>query len=288
MGSTMNPWHVVTLDEFLFYCCPECDLKCQDHTEFFNHAVQMHELAKEALNGTEVKMELEDEVEDEDGYDPISVETVEAEGGYDILDESNLFTNDEESYEDINIDLNNIPQFAIDGVKKETLIKYKRSWREFLSIAKVKRGNEPTKEDVELYFNCKRANGVSYNTLKALYGHLNKMFKMIHNKRLEDFPGGSLKKMLETWKTDEPVRPEKRLTKAQIIQFLKEADDSDRYFLVRKVIAMVAFLGGLKLSMLRKMTLGSVIPHPKGYAVYIEPDMSLLKSLNQQTDGPVL
>ena len=210
------------------------------------------------------------------------------ENSFDILDESNLFTNDEESYEDINIDLNNIPQFAIDGVKKETLIKYKRSWREFLSIAKVKRGNEPTKEDVELYFNCKRANGVSYNTLKALYGHLNKMFKMIHNKRLEDFPGGSLRKMLETWKTDEPVRPEKRLTKAQIIQFLKEADDSDRYFLVRKVIAMVAFLGGLKLSMLRKMTLGSVIPHPKGYAVYIEPDMSLLKSLNQQTDGPVL
>ena len=85
-----------------------------------------------------------------------------------------------------------------------------------------------------------------------------------------------------------PTRPDKRLTKAQIIQFLKEADDSDRYFLVRKVIAMVAFLGGLKLSMLRKMTLGSVIPHPKGYAVYIEPDMSLLKSLNQQTDGPVL
>ena len=85
-----------------------------------------------------------------------------------------------------------------------------------------------------------------------------------------------------------PTRPDKRLTKAQIIQFLKEADDSDRYFLVRKVIAMLAYLGALKLSMLRKMTLGSVKPHPKGYAVYIERDMSLLKSLNQQTDGPVL
>ena len=78
-----------------------------------------------------------------------------------------------------------------------------------------------------------------------------------------------------------PTRPDKRLTKAQIIQFLKEADDSDRYFLVRKVIAMLAYLGALKLSMLRKMTLGSVKPHPKGYAVYIDPDMSMSSSNSQ-------
>ena len=78
-----------------------------------------------------------------------------------------------------------------------------------------------------------------------------------------------------------PTRPDKRLTKAQIIQFLKEADDSDRYFLVRKVIAMLAYLGALKLSMLRKMTLGSVKPHPKGYAVYIDPDMSMSPSKSQ-------
>ena len=87
-----------------------------------------------------------------------------------------------------------------------------------------------------------------------------------------------------------PTRPDKRLTKAQIIQFLKEADDSDRYLLVRKVIAMVAFLGGVKLSMLRKMTLGSVKPHPKGYAVYIHQDMTVSssKAFTQHTDEPVL
>ena len=78
-----------------------------------------------------------------------------------------------------------------------------------------------------------------------------------------------------------PTRPDKRLTKAQIIQFLKEADDSDRYFLVRKVIAMLAYLGALKLSMLRKMTLGSVKPHSNGYAVYIDPDMSMSPSKSQ-------
>ena len=210
------------------------------------------------------------------------------ENSFDILDESNLFTNDEESYEDINIDLNNVPQFAIDGVRKETLHKYKRSWQDFLSIAKVKDGNEPTKEDFQVYFNCKRANGISYATLRALYSHLNKMFKMIHNKEIDNFPGGSLKNMLDTWKYDDPVRPDKRLTKAQIIQFLKEADDSDRYLLVRKVIAMLAYLGGLKLLKLREMTLGCVKPHPKGYAVYIERDMSLSKSINHQKHEAVL
>ena len=271
MGSTMNPWHVVTLDEFLFYCCPECDLKCQDHTEFFNHAVQMHELAKEALNGTEVKMELEDEVEEEDGYDPINVKTVEAEDGNDVLDESNLYTNDEDFNKDIDIGLIDVPQQEI---AEQTLKKYKRTWKDFLISANVEVGNEPTKEDFESYFNLKYDNGINYNTLKAMYSHLNKMFKMIHNKELEDFPGSSIKSLLDTWKNDS-IRPDRRLTKAQIIQFLKEADDSDRSLLVKKIIAMLAYLGSLKLSMLKKMTLGSVKPHPKGYAVHIEGDMTM-------------
>ena len=286
MGSTMNPWHVTTLDEFLFYCCPECDMKCRDHTEFFNHAVQVHELAKEALNGTEVKMELDLEVDEEVGNDILDESqlfTNDEEHGQDIMAETNLFTNDEDFNNDIESGLINIPKQEI---AESTFKKYKRTWQEFLNSAKVNFGNEPTKEDFESYFIFKRENGVAHGTLKALYSHLSKMFKMMHNKELDNFHGGSIKRMLESWQED-PKRPDKRLTKAQIIQFLKEADDSDRYLLVRKVIAMLAYLGGLKLSMLRMMTLGSVKPHPKGYAVHMNQDVLKPYSKNQQVEETV-
>ena len=58
----------MSLDEFLYYNCPECDEKTQDYTEFFNHAVLMHELAQETLGSNEVKLEP-DPYELNDGED---------------------------------------------------------------------------------------------------------------------------------------------------------------------------------------------------------------------------
>ena len=44
-----NPWLVPTIDEFLFYCCPECDLKCRYSDDFLEHATKSHDLAKVSL-----------------------------------------------------------------------------------------------------------------------------------------------------------------------------------------------------------------------------------------------
>ena len=41
-----NPWLVQSFDEFLFYCCPECNYKCQVHEEFNSHAVTAHPLVR--------------------------------------------------------------------------------------------------------------------------------------------------------------------------------------------------------------------------------------------------
>ena len=37
-----NPWSVENLDEFLYFCCPECDNKTQSKTGFINHAYLNH------------------------------------------------------------------------------------------------------------------------------------------------------------------------------------------------------------------------------------------------------
>ena len=47
-----NPWAVPHLDEYLFYCCPECELRTKEYEAFYSHALNVHELAKQTLQPT--------------------------------------------------------------------------------------------------------------------------------------------------------------------------------------------------------------------------------------------
>ena len=62
-----NPW-TPNLEEYLYFCCPECDMKDQSKEKFLKHALDEHPKAKEILleanfNKVKVKQEiLEDEI----------------------------------------------------------------------------------------------------------------------------------------------------------------------------------------------------------------------------------
>ena len=45
----INPWSVQSIDEFLYYNCPECDFKVKDGDSFEEHALLSHEQAKTYL-----------------------------------------------------------------------------------------------------------------------------------------------------------------------------------------------------------------------------------------------
>ena len=63
-----NPWNVENLEEFLYFCCPECDLKDQSKIEFLQHALEQHPKAKECVqqfNEFIVKQEFCDADEDD-------------------------------------------------------------------------------------------------------------------------------------------------------------------------------------------------------------------------------
>ena len=48
-----NPWtSVSTLEDFLFYCCPECPNKFRSSISFTNHAVKHHPKSKEKFGDT--------------------------------------------------------------------------------------------------------------------------------------------------------------------------------------------------------------------------------------------
>ena len=38
----VDPWDVESPEDFLYYCCPECETKCQGLNDFKNHALQDH------------------------------------------------------------------------------------------------------------------------------------------------------------------------------------------------------------------------------------------------------
>jgi hypothetical protein len=44
-----NPWAVTQLEDFLFYCCPECNDRSQNIETFIKHALTQHSLAKATI-----------------------------------------------------------------------------------------------------------------------------------------------------------------------------------------------------------------------------------------------
>ena len=44
-----NPWDVPNIQEFLFYNCPECDVRVKDSEVFVQHALDNHKLSKESV-----------------------------------------------------------------------------------------------------------------------------------------------------------------------------------------------------------------------------------------------
>ena len=56
-----NPWLVDNLDQFLYFCCPECDEKNQSRDLFFKHALDHHPKARQSLVNLKIKEEPYDE-----------------------------------------------------------------------------------------------------------------------------------------------------------------------------------------------------------------------------------
>ena len=42
MDPSISPWNVNKLEDFLHYCCPECEEKNQSRNEFIQHAQNQH------------------------------------------------------------------------------------------------------------------------------------------------------------------------------------------------------------------------------------------------------
>ena len=67
MEDKNNPWNVENIDQFLFYCCPECDMKQESKEQFIIHAVDSHPNSHHFIPIFGFKDEkIEESVEDHD------------------------------------------------------------------------------------------------------------------------------------------------------------------------------------------------------------------------------
>lgn len=58
LKNKTNPWEVENLDEYLNYCCPECDHKSKTKGLFISHAFSSHPEAKDNLKYEECSEEI--------------------------------------------------------------------------------------------------------------------------------------------------------------------------------------------------------------------------------------
>ena len=62
-NNEKNPWDVEKLEEFMYFCCPECDERNRSKEIFLQHAFDQHPKAKEYLQKFQIKEELLEEGE---------------------------------------------------------------------------------------------------------------------------------------------------------------------------------------------------------------------------------
>ena len=133
-------WKVETVEEFKFYCCPECDYKCKEHSSFQNHVIEKH--SKSSINlfheNEIVKSEHENNNSDvENNPLPIDVTIHVKDEPYEPeIDEPEMDHFDEEICEN-------------DAVIKSERISYKRKSKLMLHSYNDDEDFDDSKEDID-------------------------------------------------------------------------------------------------------------------------------------------
>ena len=161
-----NPWCVSTLEDFLHFCCPECDVKDKSKELFLQHISKKHPKAKHFLTlWTSVKSELNPEF--------INEEIRNFDVNVDIKAEE---CHNEETILETNID-NNVDDWNNFGKNLFTCLHCQESFQNFnvlhehMALVHDKPENKPQCDS------C----GKTFKTENGLEKHI----KEIHQKKIE-------------------------------------------------------------------------------------------------------
>jgi len=109
-SSSTNPWNVDQLEDFQFFCCPECDSRCVEKQDFIKHALHSHPRSKVyvsqicGLNVKDEPAEVIDVIDDNEGETAQDIDFDDNEG--ETAQDVGFDDNEEETTQDIDIEEN--------------------------------------------------------------------------------------------------------------------------------------------------------------------------------------
>ena len=100
----VNPWSSGNLDEFLYYCCPECDVKDKSTESFLQHALDCHPLSEDYFKTFAKDIAYSHQFKENGKYEERAIEIKEEQNDFmDIKEEI-----EPENYEDYILDNENL------------------------------------------------------------------------------------------------------------------------------------------------------------------------------------
>ena len=76
--------------------------------------------------------------------------------------------------------------------------------------------------------------------------------------------------MVESYGKGETKKQARELGTEELEEFLKKADNKDRYWLARKAASVIAYCGGNRIHEIRALTMDDVKPVENGYHVQFQ------------------
>ena len=93
------------------------------------------------------------------------------------------------------------------------------------------------------------------------------MYQYVYGTQLGDFPGFPLLDQVESYARGETIKKASVFTLEELERFLLEADQDNRYWLVRMVVAVVSYCGGNRLHEVKELIHDDVQLTATGYVV---------------------
>ena len=100
-----NPWTYSDLDEFLYYCCPQCDEKYKTKSLFVDHALISHPESESKMKTELRTLEQSDFTKNSENHMKFSIKAEDLNRNVDIENEENILEDildDEEYFEEWN------------------------------------------------------------------------------------------------------------------------------------------------------------------------------------------
>ena len=191
--NNKNPWCVENLEEFLYFCCPECDERNQSKESFIEHAFEQHPNSKECLVSFQFKEEFENLNQRQDLNSkeiPVEIYNVKQE----LIEDENLedLENGYQMFQTEPENINNFLKCEISenisndnshGVHVKTL--HKGNTNESL-FANENEQKETTKNNIHREETKNETCDLCGKTLKSS-NHLKRHIKRVHNENSEKF-----------------------------------------------------------------------------------------------------